>query len=217
MATETDPKELLQKYVADLHSLLEHGRKAISRQADQLKGGSQTEAHMAVVEFKQTLERQEIAVEKRLKSLGGSASSPIQDGAGAIAGAVTGVYNAMRSEEASKSIRDDYTFFSHVAIASLMLYTSAKALRDEETAQLAQAIYKESAICVERIDVIMPKIVLDDLRDDGFTVLNVTDDSHRIIRDAWTGSTDANPALRSNSAEGNQQTSMSKGQSQSIH
>jgi hypothetical protein len=37
MAAENDPKDLIKKYVADLHSLEERGQKAISRQVDQLK------------------------------------------------------------------------------------------------------------------------------------------------------------------------------------
>ena len=116
------------------------------------------------------LERHISDLERHLKSLGGSVSSPVQDTAGAVTGSIAGLYNAVRSEEASKSIRDDYTFFSHTSVASLMLYTTSRSLGDEQTAQ-----------CVERIDVIMPPLVIQEMIKDGFQARDVSNDSHALV------------------------------------
>lgn len=185
MAAENDPKDLIKKYVADLHSLEEHGQKAMSRQVDQLKDSSFPDAHRAVVDFNQVLERHISDLESHLKSLGGSVSSPVQDTAGAVTGSIAGLYNAVRSEEASKSIRDDYTFFSHTSIASLMLYTTARSFGDEQTAQIAERIYRDAAQCVERIDVMMPLLVIQEMTKDGFQARDVSKESHALVSRSW--------------------------------
>jgi hypothetical protein len=140
-----------------------------------------------------------------LKSLGGNASSPVQDTAGAVAGFVAGLYNAVRSEEASKSIRDDYTFFSHMAIASLMLHTTTKALGDEQTAKFANNIYRDTAKCIERIDVIIPRLLVHELHKDGLNPQDVTAAAHELISSSWGTASDALGSRGSTSSAGTAQ------------
>jgi hypothetical protein len=196
MAAENDPRELITKYVADLHSLLEHGHKAIKRQRENLKDSDFPDASAMVADFEQVLDRHTSAFEQQLKSFGGNVSSPVQDTASAVAGFVAGMYNAVRSEEASKSIRDDYTFFSHAAIASLMLHTTSKSLGDEQTAMFANNLYRDAAKCIERIDVMMPKLVVHELQKDGLSARDVSSEAHELISSSW-GTT---PALGGSSS-----------------
>ena len=123
-----DANSVIKKYLADMHALETHGLQAVSRQAEQLKDAKHPDALRAVQGFRTTLAGHVAALDQRLKTLGGSADRPVQDTVAAMAGVVAGIYNAVRSEEASKSIRDDYTFFSHSAIAYLMLHTTTEAL-----------------------------------------------------------------------------------------
>jgi len=185
MAAKNDPTELINKYLADLHSLSEHGHKAIKRQRENLKDSSFPEALSLVTDFEQMLDRHTSQLEQQLTSFGNNPSSPVQDTAGAVTGFVAGLYNAVRSEEASKLIRDDYTFFSHTAIASLMLYTTSKSLGEEQTAKFAYDIYRDTAKCIERIDVIMPRLVVQELEKDGFKSRDVSDDAYELIRGSW--------------------------------
>ncbi|HEX3246486.1 MAG TPA: hypothetical protein VHX16_13850 [Chloroflexota bacterium] len=185
MAAEHDPKELIKKYVADLHSLVEHGHKAVSRQVDQLKDSEFPEAHRAVVDFEKMLDQHNGQLEQHLKSLGGNVSSPVQDAASAVAGAAAGVYNAVRSEEASKSIRDDYTFLSLTSISSLMLYTTAKSIDDEQTATIAERVYRDAARCIERIDDMMPRLIVGELNKDGFRARDVSNTAHQLVGSSW--------------------------------
>jgi hypothetical protein len=187
---EKEPAELIRKYVADMHSLLEHGHKAIKRQRENLKDSDFPDALTLVADFEDVLDRHTEAFERQLKSLGGNVSSPVQDTASAVAGFVAGLYNAVRSEEASKSIRDDYTFFSHTAIASLMLHTTCKALGDDQTAMLASNVYRDAARCIERIDAIMPKLIVHELQKDGLSARDVSSASHELISSSW-GTTSA--------------------------
>jgi ferritin-like metal-binding protein YciE len=178
-------RETITKYLGDMHALESHGLRAISRQAEQLKESGHPEALGAVREFKRTLEGHIAALEQRLKALGGSPTSPVKDAVSAAAGVAAGLYNAVRNEEASKSVRDDYTFVSHTAIAYLMLHTAAAGLGDRDTAVLAERGYRDAARMVMEIDRLMPGLVLEELRQDRLQVADVSEACRTMVHDAW--------------------------------
>ena len=62
-----------------------------------------------------------------------------------------------------------------------MLYTTSRSLGDEQTAQIAERIYHDAAQCVERIDVIMPPLVIQEMIKDGFQARDVSNDSHALV------------------------------------
>jgi ferritin-like metal-binding protein YciE len=180
-----DANAVIKKYLADMHALERHGLQAVSRQAEQLQDAKHADALRAVQGFQATLESHVAALDQRLKALGGSADRPVQDTVAAMAGVVAGIYNAVRSEEASKSIRDDYTFFSHSAIAYLMLHTTTEALGDQESAALAETGYRDMARMVMEIDHLMPGLVIAELRQDELPVSDVQDHCRQLVSDAW--------------------------------
>lgn len=179
-------QETITKYLGDLHALESHGLKAISRQADQLKGEGHPEALAAVQDFRSTLQSLVSSLEIRMQALGGSPTSPVKEAASTLAGVAAGLYNAVRTEEASKSIRDDYTFLSHSAIAYLMLAITAKAFDDHDTEELAEEGYRQMARCVMLIDRVMPGLVVSELRQDGLPVQDVSDWAQTFIGNAWS-------------------------------
>jgi ferritin-like metal-binding protein YciE len=178
-------RETITKYLGDMHALESHGLQAISRQVDQLEDEGHPEAQQATQEFKHTLASHLAALEGRLKALGGSPTGPVKEAASALAGMVAGLYNAVRTEEASKSIRDDYTFLSNTAIAYLMLGTTARSLGDHDTEELAEQGYRDMARLIMLIDRIMPGLVVRELQQDGLPAQDVADWAQRIVRDAW--------------------------------
>ena len=180
-----DANSVIKKYLADMHALETHGLQAVSRQAEQLKDAKHPDALRAVQGFRTTLAGHVAALDQRLKTLGGSADRPVQDTVAAMAGVVAGIYNAVRSEEASKSIRDDYTFFSHSAIAYLMLHTTTEALGDQASAALAEAGYRDMARMVMEIDRLMPGLVIAELQQDGLSVDDVQAHCQQLVSDAW--------------------------------
>jgi hypothetical protein len=178
-------RETITKYLGDMHALQSHGLQAMSRQVDHLKGKEHGDALRLVEEFKRTLESHVSELEGRMNAMGGSPTSPVKDAASAVAGFVAGLYDKVRSEEASKEIRDDYTFFSHSAIAYLMLHTTAKGLSDDGTAMLAERGYRNCARMVMRINQIMPGLVVSEMKQDGLPMMDVSQECHRLISDAW--------------------------------
>jgi hypothetical protein len=184
MAAES-PNSTLTTYVTDMHALITHGLQAIERQAENLKGENHPEALAAVNEFSRTLQSHLTLLDARAKGLGGSATGPVKDAVSAVTGFAAGLINAVRAEEASKSIRDDYTFLSHVAIGYLMLHATATGLNDRETATIAETGYRDAARLIMHIDRIMPSLVLQELRQDGLPVADTSAQSHEMLKKAW--------------------------------
>ena len=178
--------EVLTTYTSDVHSLVVHGVQAIHRQVEQLKDVSHRDAKTAVVVFEETLKRQQAALEDRIKALGGSTTGPIKDAVSAVAGVAAGLIDAVRSAETAKAIRDDHTYFSHLGISWLMLYTTATSLADAETASLAERGYQETAKMIMHVDRILPKIVTEELREDRELMpVDVQEQARVMVKNAW--------------------------------
>lgn len=189
-------RKTIAKYLEDMHSLESHGLQAVSRQLNETKGGNEhPEARRVIETFRTTLQGHITALEARMKAVdAGSTSSPttkIQDAASAVAGVVAGLYNQIRTERVSKSIRDDYTFWSHVTISYLTLHTTSMGLGDQETGALAERGYRDAARMVMEINDIMPQLVVREMQQDGLPMRDVSQECHDLIRDAW-----AQPAER---------------------
>jgi len=178
-------RELIAKYLHDMHSLIGHGHEAIKRQRNQIDKAGHPRAHAAVEGFEATMDQHLAMLKRRLEALGESTTSPLQDAASTVAGVAAGFYNAVRAEEASKSIRDDYTFFSHSGIAYLMLHTTAESLGDRETADVAGRGYKDMARMMMEIDGLMAGLVVEELREDGLQPQDVSDRSKELVHAAW--------------------------------
>ncbi len=178
--------EVLTTYTSDVHALVSHGLQAIHRQVEQLKDVSHKDAKVAVAAFESTLKQQKSALEDRIKSLGGSSTQPVKDAVAAVAGVAAGLVNAVRPSETAKSMRDDHTYFSGLGVAWLMLHTTATSLGDEETAQLAQRGYSDTTRIIMHLSRILPKIVVEELREDKELMPTDTQEKTRaMLKEAW--------------------------------
>lgn len=182
--TETR-QDTLKTYVGDVHALVSHGLEAVDRQADNLRKVSHKDAMPAVLEGKRMLERQKAALEARLTSLGGSSTFPVKGAVSAVAGVAAGLLNAVRPSETVKSLRDDATFFSGLGVAYLLLYTTASGLSDSETSTLAQEGYEDTARMIMHLDGILPKVTIEELREEKLSVADVTDGVKAMVLKAW--------------------------------
>lgn len=186
MATSDKKNEVLTTYVGDVHALVSHGQQAIHRQVEQLKNVSHQDAKTAVAAFEQILTKQKSDLETRIKALGGSATAPVKDAVSAVAGVAAGLINAIRPSETAKSLRDDHTYFNHLGVAWLMLYTTASSLGDTETAALADRGYEDTTKAIMHITRILPKIVVEELREDKELHPSDTDQQTRsMVKKAW--------------------------------
>ncbi|MBV9545449.1 MAG: hypothetical protein JOY61_13855 [Chloroflexi bacterium] len=153
---------------------------------NEARGRDHADAAQLVAELQRTLQEHERVLSERMHALGTSPTTGVQDAAAAVAGVVAGIYNQVRTEAVSKSVRDDYTFISHCSISWLMLMTTARSLGDHDTEELAERGYRDCARLAMQIDRIMPGLVIEELKQDGFAAQDVADWAHRIVSDAWT-------------------------------
>lgn len=161
-------QELLTKYLGDMHALESHIYQAIDKQVGLLD--DHEDARQKTIQFRDTLQQHLQTVDARLNQLGGSPTHPIKQGAAAALGIAAGLIDKVRTSEAAKDLRDDYTAINHAIISYEMLYTTALAAGDQETADLSKRHLKDHAAFVMEITFFMPKLVLDELRQDGLAV-----------------------------------------------
>jgi DNA-binding ferritin-like protein len=183
---DTPSARYVAKYVEDLHSLVTHGLKPIAHQVDEARGRDHAETAQLLGTIQQVLRQHEQQLAERLQALGTSPTTGVQDAAAAVAGLVAGIYNQVRTEAVSKSLRDDYTFLSHCSVSWLMLMTTARALGDHATEELAEQGYRDCARLVMQVDRAMPALVVQELQQDDLPAQDVTDWAERIASEAWT-------------------------------
>lgn len=167
-------------------SLVSHGIQPFSHQTGESALRDHPQAQQAIQGFLTTLQQHEQLLSQRMNALGTSPTTAVQDAASAVAGIVAGLYNQIRTEAVSKSLRDDYTFLSLCGISWLMLATTARSLGDKETEELAERGYRDCARMVMEIDRIMPSLVVEELKQDQFPATDVADWAERIVHTAWT-------------------------------
>ena len=163
--SNTKESQTLTKYIGDMHALESHIFQAIDKQHKMLDDHASAKAMIAT--FHTTLERHINALKTRLDELGGSPTHPVKEGIAAAAGVAAGLYDKVRTEEASKDLRDDYTAINHSIIAYIMLHTTALAFGDAQTAALCKVHLTENARFVMDINSYMPELVLEEYRQDG--------------------------------------------------
>lgn len=183
---QENARKYIAKYVEDLHSLVGHGLQAVSHQVHEAADRDHPDAARLIVDIQQTLREHERRLEQRMQVLGTSPTTGVQDAAAAVAGGVAGVYNQVRTEAVSKSVRDDYTFLSNCSISWMMLLTMARSLGDHETEELAEQGYRDCARLVMEIDRVMPPLVVQEMQQDKLPAQDVADWAQGIVSGAWT-------------------------------
>lgn len=163
----TDRNRTLTTYVGDLHALLEHMLEPFERQLDLTKDSP--EAREVVQQLVDTTRKNSAALDQRVKELGHTEKNitdSLKTGIAELFGVAAGVIDAVRPQQVSKSLRDDYTVTNHAIIASIMLQTTALALNDQKTADLASDVLSDFVGNAQAIASVMPTLVIQDISDD---------------------------------------------------
>lgn len=177
MTEQTDSRNgSVAGYLGDVQAMVADGLQALARQAESLRSSGHKDALPALLHGQRMLERQKAALRARLESFGGSSTTaPVLDALAAVAGFAAGLLGALQPYETVKSLRDDAAFFSALGVAYLLLYTTASALADADTASLAQEGYEDAARMVMHLDGILPKVTLEKLREENVSIADVTE------------------------------------------
>jgi ferritin-like metal-binding protein YciE len=179
-----DRMDEVQQYVGDLVALEAHIEQAID---GQLRHSIEHPgAAAALGEFHTMVRRQRDDLRAHLATIGGSESRPIKEVVGTLFGGAAGVIDRVRTKAVSKMLRDDYTAFNLAAMGYAMLHTTAHALGDMRTMEVADRHLRAYAAAVQQINQLIPDMVVWELEREGLAVNRAAADHCReAINRAW--------------------------------
>lgn len=174
----------LQTYVNDMYSVEKHVLEAIERQAENKDVQKKREAYQVIQQIQGTLRQHVHVLAQHLDQLGGR--STVKSAVASVTGIAAGLYDQVRTETVSSMLRDDYTALSMVAVASTMLHSTALALRDQMTANIALQHLKDVTPLITEISKVIPILTVQDVHDDVETAdTSVAQQAIRNTQEAW--------------------------------
>lgn len=183
----TDRAELIQGYVNDMLAVEREAHAAVRRQKHDASVKQFHEASRLIDRIEDTLDRHIAELEKSLEMMGGN-ESLLKKAVGTALGAVSGIYDKVRSDDrVSRMLRDDYTALSFAIVCYEMLHTTALAAGDSTVADLALRHMRAYAPLVIEVTDVLPQVVTDELAAEGKISLDpvAAREAARNARAAW--------------------------------
>jgi len=178
----------LADWIGDMVALESHIEEAMDRQLKQFK--DDPIARDSVQAFHDLVKGQKDAIKALQEQYGGTAGSPVKQIGAAILGKAAGMIDMIRTEGLSKSLRDDYTAFNLAAVSYTMLHTTAQALGDQKVADLAEKHLRGYAGAVQKVNHLIPKVVVAELKKDNHQVQDGAAEKTTSVADAAWKATD---------------------------
>jgi hypothetical protein len=176
----------INTYVSDMLALERHILQPLQHQVDDNDVQAMQPAHRVVSEAAAIVQSHEQALASLLDSLGGHSGSPVKSGVAAALGSVASAIGNARKTEVSKYLRDDYSALCLASAGYTMLQTTALALKDNATAELAKNHLADYATIIMKVSATLPTVTIGDLQNEGAAVdPTVRDEAVRATEAAW--------------------------------
>ncbi len=163
-------QKIISDWVGDMVALEAHIEEALDHQL-KVKDGVPAAA-TAVQKFHDTTKANRDRLKAYQEKVGTTAGNPVIAAGAAVLGKAAGVIDRVRNDTVTKSLRDDYTAFNLATSGYTLLHTTALALGDDETADLAAQNLKVHAANVQEINHIISEVALAEIQKDGYPVKN---------------------------------------------
>lgn len=189
----TSQRETLQGYVNDMLAVEREIHSAFSRQKHDDRLKEFPAASQLVARIEDTIDRHLSALSAGLTRIGGDEST-IKKAVGTVMGVAAGLYDKVRSDDTvSRMLRDDYASLSFATVCYEMLQTTALAMKDEQTADLALRHLEDFAPMIMDLSDTLPRVLVDELSREGKVAPDVqaADEARRRTREAWKHSSAA--------------------------
>jgi len=166
-----DREETLHGYVTDMLALEQHIQKAVRGQLEAID----TEQPALILHLRHILTHVERHIEQ-LKELdekidaGARIGEAVKRAGSIVAGLGAAAIDLVRTERLPKNLRDDYTAASLAYVGYIMLFTTASAFEDHDTARLAATCLGDYAQVLTTLQDLIPSAVVFELRTQGFNV-----------------------------------------------
>jgi ferritin-like metal-binding protein YciE len=182
--TATKNEKTIADYLGDLISVETHIEQALDHQLNLTKDDET--AGPLVQEFHDTVRDQLQALKDLQKEKGTTAGNPVIAAATTVLGKAAGVIDMIRTEGISKALRDDNTAFNLAAVSYSMFYVTASGLGDQTSADLAEKHLRAYASAIQKLNHVLPKVVLNELANDDHQVdFSVLSRTRTRIENAW--------------------------------
>ncbi|HEV7516360.1 MAG TPA: hypothetical protein VGR07_08680 [Thermoanaerobaculia bacterium] len=187
---KNDTRDDLRPYVADMSAVITHIQEAVERQRNDDSFKKVPQALEVVTKLDTILKRQLQLLESHLEKFpGGGVAGAVKNTVTGVLGVFAGLYDKVRTETASRGLRDDYTALNLAAISYTMLHTSALALGESATADLALRGLKEITPLIMQINEVVPHAVVRELTEEGKSYdASLVQRAIRDTQEAWATS-----------------------------
>lgn len=182
----SDQVKELQTYVNDMLAVETELHAAFRRQKEQENLKRYGTAHQLVSRTEETIDRHLAALKRCAERVGGE--STLKRAVGSVLGAAAGVFDKLRGDApVSRVLRDDNTALTFACNCYEMLHTTALALRDEATAQMALAHFKDYTPLIVDFSRMMPEVLIEELAQDGRVTFDrsLAQEAVRNTQEAW--------------------------------
>ena len=185
---KNDTREDLRPYVADMSAVITHIQQAVERQKNDDDFKRIPQALSIVTQLDTVLKSQMQTLASHLEKFpGGGMAGAVKSTVTGVLGTVAGLYDKVRSETASRGLRDDYTALNLAAISYTMLHTSALALGESSTADLALRGLKDLTPLIMQLNEAVPHAVVRELTADGKTSdATIVERAIKATQEAWS-------------------------------
>jgi hypothetical protein len=159
-----DPQAVLNTYVTDMAAVETHIQEAVERQLNTDDINDYPEARRVLQQLHDTLGRHVTALEGVIdQTKGGNVKEAVKEAIGNVLGFAAGMYNKVRTDKASRAVRDTYTATSLAAISYHMLHTTALGLKDQRVANMAVSHLKDLAPLLVELSKVVCHVVAKEL------------------------------------------------------
>lgn len=198
-------QKTIRDYVGDMVALESHIEEALDRQLKEVKDHPQAAA--AVQQFHDMVKHNRDHMKQYQETIGSTGGNPVKAVGSAVLGKAAGIIDMVRSEGVSKSLRDDYTAFNLAAMGYTMLYTTATALNDRQTATICEEHLRGYAEAIQKINHLIPDVVVWELQKDGHQVNpQAASETTRVVDRAWKETDQSGSSMSSDFGMTSQQT-----------
>lgn len=169
-ALDEKSQKLVADWVGDAVAIEAHIEEALDKQKKEYS--SVAAVNQAIHHFHDSTKANRDRLRDYQEKIGKTGGKGVVEAGASVLGKAAGVVDRLRKDTLTKSLRDDYTAFNLAAISYTLLYTTALAVGDGETADLAAENLKVHAANVQRINHIISDVTVSEINGDGYPVKN---------------------------------------------
>lgn len=163
-------KKVIADWVGDMVALENHIEEALDHQLE--VKDEVPAAASSIQKFHDTTKANRDRLKAYQEKVGSTGGNAVVEAGASVLGKAAGIIDRFRNDTLTKAIRDDYTAFNHASIGYTLLHTTALALGDGETADLAAQNLKVHASNVQHINHIISDVAMAEIKKDGYPVKN---------------------------------------------